>query len=450
MSKHYDLISIGGGSGGLSAAERAAKYGARCAVVEAGELGGTCVNLGCVPKKVMWNAANISHFLDDGVDYGFEVTRGDFNWARLKAKRDNLIAGINEWYENFLADSDIEHIQGRARFNDAHTLEVDGEVYTADHIVIAPGARPIVLDAPGAELGITSDDFFDLEACPGRVAIVGGGYISVELAGVLNALGCEVTILLRAHEDFLPGFEAMLRESLMEEIVADGISIHANTTIASLVRQEDGSLDLTTDGNQKLTGFNELIWAVGRAPNTGGLNLEAAGVGLDKLGYITTDEYQNTNVPGIYALGDATGRAPLTPVAIAAGRRLGDRLFGGQPQRKLDYANIATVVFSHPPLGTVGLTEDEARAIHGDAVKIYQSRFTPMYHSITRRKPKTAMKLVTVGAGEKIVGCHIIGMGADEMLQGFAVAIRMGASKRDFDDTVAIHPTSAEELVTMK
>ncbi len=450
MSEHYDLISIGGGSGGLSAAERAAKYGARCAVVEAGELGGTCVNLGCVPKKVMWNAANISHFLDDGVDYAFEVTRGGFNWARLKVKRDNLIAGINEWYENYLADSNIEHIQGHARFRDAHTLEVDGEVYMADHIVIAAGAKPIVLDVPGAGLGITSDDFFDLEACPDRVAIIGGGYIGVELAGVLNALGCEVTVFLRAHEDFLPGFEAMLRETLMEELINDGISIHANTTIASLERQEDGSLDLTTGTNQTLTGFNELIWAVGRAPNSGDLNLKAAGVESDKLGCIGTDEYQNTNAPGIYAVGDVTGRSPLTPVAIAAGRRLGDRLFGGQPQRKLDYENIPTVVFSHPPLGTVGLTEDEARAIHGDAVKVYQSRFTPMYHSITRRKPKTAMKLVTVGAREKIIGCHIIGMGADATLQGFAAAIRMGAAKKDFDDTVAIHPTSAEELVTMK
>ncbi|MCP4043193.1 MAG: glutathione-disulfide reductase [Gammaproteobacteria bacterium] len=450
MGKHYDLISIGGGSGGLSVAERAACYGAKCAVIETEELGGTCVNMGCVPKKVMWNAANLSHFLNDAEDYAFGVNRGEFNWARLKVKRENLIAGINEWYENYLADSNIEHIQGYARFRDTNTLDVDGETCTAEHIVIAPGARPIVLDVPGADLGITSNGFFDLEACPKRVAIVGGGYISVELAGLLNALGSEVTLFLRAHEDFLPGFEAMLRETLMEEMLTDGISIHANTTIASLERSGDENLSITTGSGQAIAGFSELIWAVGRAPNSGDLNLEAAGVELDRLGFITTDEYQNTNIPGIYALGDVTGRAPLTPVAIAAGRRLGDRLFDGQTQRRLDYANIATVVFSHPPIGTVGLTEDEARATHGDAVKIYQSRFTPMFHSITRRKPKTAMKLVTVGAQEKIVGCHVIGMGADEMLQGFAVAIRMGATKKDFDDTVAIHPTSAEELVTMK
>jgi len=303
---------------------------------------------------------------------------------------------------------------------------------------------------PGAELGITSDGFFELDRCPGRVAIVGGGYIGVELAGVLRALGCEVTLFLRAHEDFLPGFEAMLRETLMEEMVNDGVSIHAGTAIASLARNGDDTLSLTTGTGQVLAGFNAFIWAVGRVPHTAELNLQAAGVEVDAQGFIVTDEYQSTNVHGIYAVGDATGRKPLTPVAIAAARRLADRLFGGQRERRLVYENIPSVVFSHPPIGTVGLTEDGARAIHGDAVKVYQTRFTPMYHNLTVRKPRTAMKLVTVGAMEKVVGCHIIGPGADEMLQGFAVAVRMGATKQDLDDTVAIHPTSAEELVTMR
>ncbi len=450
MSKQYDLIAIGGGSGGLSVAERAARYGANCALVEVGELGGTCVNLGCVPKKVMWNASNLAHTLVDAADYGFQVEKGSLNWQRLVTKREAYVGGINDWYHTYLADSNITHIEGFARFVDNHSIEVDGERYSADHLVIAPGSRPAVLDVPGADLGITSDGVFDLEECPGRVAIIGGGYIGVEMAGVLNALGCEVTICLRAHEDFLPGFEAMLRETLMQEMVNDGISFHANTTIAAIGRDAQETLHLTTDSGETLAGFNCLIWAVGRTPNTAELNLAATDVQVDPQGYVVTDEYQNTNVAGIYAVGDVTGRKPLTPVAIAAGRRLADRLFGGQPERKLSYENIPSVVFSHPPIGTVGLTEDDARRIHGDAVKVYQSRYTPMYHALTRRKPKTAMKLVTVGAQEKVVGCHVIGLAADEILQGFAVAVRMGATKKDLDDTVAIHPTSAEELVTLR
>ena len=450
MTKHYDLIAIGGGSGGLSVAERAARYGARCAVIEDRDLGGTCVNLGCVPKKVMWNAAMLSHALDDAGHYGFDVSRGPFHWGRLKEKRERFISNINEWYGTYLADSNIDHIRGTGRFVDARTVQVGDERYSADHIVVATGSKPFVLDVPGAGLGITSDGFFELESCPGRVAIVGGGYIAVELAGVFHALGCEVTLLLRAHEDFLPGFEAMLRETLMEEMIKDGISIHANTTMASIERESGGQLHLTTTSGETLGGFDELVWAVGRVPRLEELELAAAGVEVDDRGFVPTDAYQNTNVPGIYALGDITGNFPLTPVAIAAARRLGDRLFGGQPDRHLVYENIASVVFSHPPMGTVGLTEDAARAQHGDAVKCYQTRFTPMYHSFTERQPVTAMKLVTVGASERIVGCHVIGLGADEMLQGFAVAVRMGATKKDFDDTVAIHPTSAEELVTMK
>lgn len=448
MSKHYDLIAIGGGSGGLSVAERAARYGARCAVVESGRLGGTCVNVGCVPKKVMWYAAEIAHVLEMAPDYGFSVERGPLDWGELVRRRDAYISGINAWYHSYLEDSDIDEIPGHARFVDAHTLEVEGKRYTADHIVIATGGRPAVPEVPGAELGITSDGFFALAEQPRRVAVVGAGYIAVEIAGVLNALGSEVSLYLR-REHFLRSFDAMLREGLMEQMLEDGVSIFSRTQVAELRRSDEG-ITLICDQGSETHGLDAVIWAIGRSPNTDDLNLEAAGVQRAEDGTIPVDAFQNTNVEGIYAVGDIIGQAQLTPVAIAAARRLADRLFGGQPERHLSYDLIPTVVFSHPPIGTVGLTEGEARALHGAAVKVYQTRFTPMLHAFTERKVQTAMKLVTVGAKEKVVGCHILGPGADEMLQGFAVAIRMGATKRDLDDTIAIHPTSAEELVTMR
>jgi glutathione reductase (NADPH) len=449
MSKHYDLLAIGGGSGGLSAAERAAMYGKKAAVVEMGRMGGTCVNVGCVPKKVMWNAASIAHALRDAKGYGFDVMVNDFDWAQLVKGREGYIQGINDWYGTYLDDSKIDWLKGQARFIDANTLEVAGKQVTADHIVISPGGVPMIPAIPGAEHGITSDGFFALKQQPKRVAIVGAGYIAVELAGLLNALGSEVDLLLR-RQHFLASFDAMLRESLMEEMVNDGVNILPNINLEKVEKGADGKLTLTAQGGHVMSGFDALIWAIGRAPNTGELNLEAAGVMVDEHGFIPTDKFQNTNVAGIYAVGDATGRAQLTPVAIAAARRLGDRLFNNQPERHLDYENIPTVMFSHPPIGTVGLTEDEAREKHGDAVKVYQTRFTPMYHALTDHKSKTAMKLVCVGAQEKVVGIHMIGHGVDEMLQGFAVALKMGATKKQFDDTVAIHPTSSEELVTMR
>ena len=448
MGKHYDLIAIGGGSGGLSVAERAARYQKRCAVVESGELGGTCVNVGCVPKKVMWYGAEIAHCLEVAGDYGFNIEHKGFDWGELVKKREDYISGINSWYHSYLADSDIDEIRGHARFVDAHTLEVGDEKYTADHIVIATGGRPMTPDVPGVDLGIDSDGFFALQQRPGRVAVVGAGYIAVEVAGVLNALGSEVSLYLR-KQHFLRPFDAMLREGLMEQMIEDGISIFPNTLVGSL--QKDGdTITLVCDKGSRTQGIDQVIWAVGRTPNSNNLKLEAAGLVADKHGFVQTDALQNTPVEGIYAVGDVTGREQLTPVAIAAARRLADRLFNNQPERRLDYENIPSVIFSHPPIGTVGLTETAARELHGDAVKIYQTRFTSMQYAFTKRRTHTAMKLVTIGAKEKLVGCHILGPGADEMLQGFAVAIRMGACKQDLDDTVAIHPTSAEELVTMR
>ena len=424
-------------------------YGAKCAVVEVAKMGGTCVNVGCVPKKVMWYGAEIAHALHNAPDYGFDVSVKGFDWGTLVAAREKYIQGINDWYGNYLTDSNIDKIAGYARFVDAHTLEVAGVQYSADHIVIAPGGVPTTPEIPGAELGMTSDGFFALSEQPKRVAVVGAGYIAVELAGVLNALGSDVSLLLR-RQHFLAEFDAMLRDTLMEEMINDGVNILPGVSLERVDKAADGSLILHYQGGQQLTGFDALIWAIGRHPNTAELNLDAAGVVYDAQGYIPTDAFQNTNVPGVYAVGDVTGRAQLTPVAIAAARRLSDRLFNNQSERKLDYENIPTVMFSHPPIGTVGLTEEQARAQHGDAVKIYQTRFTAMANAFTRHRPSTAMKLVTVGAQEKVVGVHVIGQGADEMLQGFAVAVKMGATKADFDNTVAIHPTSAEELVTLR
>ena len=449
MGKQFDLIAIGGGSGGLSAAERAAEYGAKCAVIEKADIGGTCVNVGCVPKKVMWNGASVAMNLQIAKDYGFDVEVKNFNWSHLVKIREDYIKGINDWYHTYLKDSNIEEISGKARFVDAQTVEVNGERYSAPHIVIAPGGYPVIPAIEGAELGITSDGFFALTEQPKRVAVVGGGYIAVELAGLLNALGSEVDLLLR-RQHFLANFDAMLRETLMEEMLDNGVNIMPNLSVEKVEKTPAGTLTLHCAGGHELKGFDAVLWAIGRVPATAELNLPAAGVTVDDNGCIPTDDFQNTNVKGIYAVGDVTGRAALTPVAIAAARRLGDRLFNQQTERHLEYSNIPTVVFSHPPIATVGLTEGEARKIHGEAVKIYQTRFTPMYYAVTGKHERTAMKLITVGAQEKVVGCHIIGHGADEMLQGFAVAIKMGATKKDFDNTVAIHPTSAEELVTLR
>ncbi|MDP2026213.1 glutathione-disulfide reductase [Sulfuriferula sp.] len=444
----FDFLAIGAGSGGIAAVSRAARHGAKCAIVESGRLGGTCVNRGCVPKKVMWNAAALAHDLDYAADYGFTFGPSEFHWPTFKQARDAYILKLNGNYQAALEDNRVTLIRGSAQFVDAHTVAVDGVQYTAQHVLISSGGRPSVPDIPGAALGITSDGFFELEQQPKRVAVVGAGYIAIELACMLNALGSEVSLVLRKGH-FLDQFDAMLREVLMEAMLEDGIEILPRTEITGVVR-EHGKLTLHCKDGRKNTGFDSVIWAVGRTPNIETLKLEAAGIEPDEHGYVRTDDYQNTLVPGLYAVGDVCGRLALTPVAIAAARRLSDRLFGGKPDSHLDYSHIATVMFSHPPIATIGMSEAEARERYGDAIKLYQTHFTPLFHAITQRKVKTAMRLITTGADEKIIGCHIIGDGADEMMQGFAVAIRMGATKADFDATVAIHPTSAEELVTLR
>ncbi|RMF97290.1 MAG: glutathione-disulfide reductase [Gammaproteobacteria bacterium] len=448
MEKEVDLFVIGGGSGGLAAAQRAAEYGARVAIAERGRLGGTCVNVGCVPKKVMWNAASLAQAFADAPDYGFLLEAPPVHdWASLKARRDAYVARLNEIYAANLARREIELVAAEARLEDARTVVAGGQRYRAAQVIVATGGRPRVPELPGSSLGITSDGFFELERLPARVAVVGAGYIAIELAGMLRALGAAVDLFFR-YDSVLRSFDPMIQEAVLESLADEGVRLHARSPAASLAREAGGIRLLA--GDARHGPFDSLIWAIGREPLSRGLGLEALGVELDECGFIRTDEYQRTAVPGIHAIGDVTGRAALTPVAIAAGRRLADRLFGGQAERHLDYSNIPSVVFSHPPIGSCGLTEPEAREQHGDAMRVYQSSFVPLYHGITARKPKARMKLVTIGPEERIAGLHVIGPGADEMLQGFAVAIRMGARKQDFDDTVAIHPTTAEELVTMR
>jgi glutathione reductase (NADPH) len=444
----FDLISIGGGSGGLACAQRAAEFGAKAAVIESHRLGGTCVNVGCVPKKVMWNAVSVALGIADAGDYGFNVTGGGNDWQVLKRKRDAYVLRLNGIYERNLSAKGVAYLRGAARFLSKDAVEVNGERLTARHIVIATGVKAVVPELPGAELGITSDGFFSLEQRPERVAIVGSGYVACELAGAFHDLGSGVDLFIR-KDHLLTSFDAMLGKSLMREMRDQGIEIHQHVVPAA-VRGQSGGKTLAGEDGREFSGFDCLLWAVGRSANVTGLDLDRAGVAIDDGDFVATDGFQNTNVPGVYAIGDVTGRAALTPVAIAAGRRLSDRLFGGQADRRLEYSMIPTVVFTHPPIGTVGASEAEARARFGDSVKVYVADFAPMYHALTARKTHTDMKLVCVGPEQRIVGCHIIGTGADEMLQGFAVAIRMGATKRDFDDTVAIHPTSAEELVTMR
>jgi glutathione reductase (NADPH) len=448
MTTHYDYLTIGGGSGGLATAQRAVEYGARVAVIEPQRLGGTCVNVGCVPKKLMWTAATLAHAMEDAVGYGFRVPHPTHDWRALKTARDAYVLKLNGIYETNLSKKGIDWIKGSAHFVDAHTIQVGEQRLTAPHIVIATGGRPAIPDIPGAHMGITSDGFFSLASLPRRVAVVGSGYIAVELAGVLAALGSHVSLFVR-QDRVLRQFDTMLSTGLMREMAASGIELITHATPAAVEQNIDSHTLVLKDG-RRFAQLDTVLWTIGRQPMTEDLRLQRAGVEVSDAGFIETDRFQNTNVPCLYAIGDVTGREQLTPVAIAAGRRLADRLFNRQADRALDYTLIPTVVFSHPPIGTIGLTEAQARHSFGDTIKVYSASFVPMYHALTERKGRVEMKLVCQGPDEVIVGLHIVGQGADEMLQGFAVAVKMGARKRDFDDTVAIHPTIAEEFVTMR
>ncbi|VTT61553.1 unnamed protein product [Fusarium fujikuroi] len=440
-TRHCDFLVIGGGSGGLASARRASgRYGAKVIVVEAKRLGGTCVNVGCIPKKITWNAANLAQGLRDAKSYGFSVEqRAPFDWASFKNKRDAIIKNLNNIHKRNLEKDSVEYMHGRARLvgkNESMVKLHDGTEIkvNAKKILIATGGHPTVpRGIPGAEYGINSDGFFELDHQPKKVALIGAGYIAVEFAGMLNALGTETYLFIR-HDKFLRTFDEMIQDEILSEYERVGIHIHKNSKVERITKT--GKLSLHYSDSTEVEG----------------LGLDIVGIKQNERGQIITDEYQNTNVENIYSLGDVVGKIELTPVAIAAGRKLGDRLFGGERfhNSKLDYNLIPSVVFAHPEVGTIGLTQEEAEKKYGrDNIKIYKTSFTATYYTIMEDKGLSRYKLICQGKDERVVGLHILGLGSGEILQGFGVAIKMGATKKDFDSCVAIHPTSAEELVTL-
>jgi glutathione reductase (NADPH) len=450
--RDFDLIVLGAGSGGLAAAFRAAHHGARVALLGEGPLGGTCVNVGCVPKKAMWLAADLAHRMQlaQALGFGMGASPPALDWPAFIAHRQRYIGNIHASYQQRLDAAGIALLPHRGRLLAPDSVECSNGVRLhAPSILIATGGRPQRPSIPGVELGIDSDGFFHLNAAPARVAIVGAGYIAVELAGVLQALGSHVDIFVRRRR-LLESFDEDLTTQLVEDQRQHGIHTHFDASLQSVHADATGRCVLRDAHGKDSAGYDSLIFATGRQPASDGIGLEALGVAMDPRGHVVVDAFQRTSVQGVHAVGDVTQAVALTPVAIAAARRLMDRLFGGQADAKLDYDDIATVVFTHPPIGKLGLTEAQARLRHGDAVRVYRAGFRPMLHALADSPQRSLFKLVCVGEDERVVGIHLLGEGADEMLQGFAVAMKRGLRKRDLDDTVAIHPTSAEELVLMR
>lgn len=447
--KTYDYIVIGGGSGGIASANRAGMHGAKVLLIEGNELGGTCVNVGCVPKKVMWQASTILETIErDASSYGIQADVKHVDFKELVEKREKYIDFLHGAYQRGLDSNNVEAIKGYARFVDSQTVEVNGESYQANHILIATGGKPSKMTIPGGEYAIDSNGFFALAELPKSTIVLGAGYIAAELSGVLNGLGSEVMWAYRKERP-LRTFDKMLSDNLIEMYQEAGIHTYANFTASEITK--NGDVYTVTFENGETLMAECVLFAGGRVPNTDALGIEKTNVELDEKGFIKVDKFQNTTDSHIYAIGDVIGKIDLTPVAIAAGRRLSERLFNGKENSYLDYDLVPTVVFTHPPIATIGLTEEQALTTYGEGqLKIYRSRFTPMYFALNDYRQKCEMKLICVGEEEKIVGLHAIGVGVDEMLQGFAVAIKMGATKADFDNTVAIHPTGAEEFVTMR
>lgn len=459
VSEHFDYLVIGGGSGGIGSARRAAQHGAKVAVIERERLGGTCVNVGCVPKKVMFNAGSVQEIIHQAAGFGFKIDGYSFDLPELKKRRDAYVARLNGIYANNLNNSGITSIKGDATFVGERKVRVGDKIYSGEHVLIAVGGKPLMPDIPGIELAINSDGFFDLEKVPKRVAVVGAGYIALELASILQILGAQVDVFIRGELP-LRTMEPDIVSLLKEEMEATGVNF-IQGEISALSAGADGTKVATLKNGEVREGYEEVLYAIGRVPVTDSLNLDVAGVATAARGEIVTDPLCRTSAANTYAVGDIVqGGIQLTPVAIAAGRLLSDRLFNGLPEEKsqMDYTQVPTVVFTHPPLAVMGLTESQAIEKYGaDAVTVHRSTWVNMLYSREflveghgPMPPKTRAKLVCVGPEQRIVGLHLIGLNVDEMLQGFAVAIKMGATKTDFDSSVAIHPTSSEEVVTIQ
>ena len=446
MAKYdYDMFVIGAGSAGVRAARFAANIGARVAVAEDSDMGGTCVNVGCIPKKLFVYASHYVHDFEDAAGYGWSVGEPTFDWNTLRDNKDKEIERLNGIYVRLLENAGVEIFRARATVADPHTVEVDGRRVTAQYILVATGGWPVVPEIAGKEHAITSNEVFHLERLPKRAIVVGGGYIAVEFTGILHGLGVEVTELYRGPV-FLRGFDDDVRHFLADEMRKAGIDLRFNCNVARIERSGDVLLAELEDGSELETDL--ILYATGRAPNTAGLGLEEAGVELDRKGAVVVDDYFKSSVDSIYAIGDVIARVQLTPVALAEGMAVVKTLFEGEPTGA-DYHGIPTAVFSQPPIGTVGLTEAQARDKYGE-VDVYISTFTALKHTLTGSEEKTLMKLIVDRASDRVVGCHMVGPDAGEITQGLGIALKAGATKAVFDATIGIHPTAAEEFVTMR
>ncbi len=442
----FDLFTIGAGSGGVAASRRAGTYGARVAICEDDRVGGTCVLRGCVPKKLLVHGAHFHEDFEDAAGYGWSLQEPSFDWSKLQAAKDKELDRLNGVYMRMLRDSGVQLIPGRGRVVDAHTVEVAGKRYTAATILVATGSRPFLPELPGIEHAITSDGALQLKELPRRVAIVGGGYIGVEFAGIFNALGSKVSVIIRG-DTVLRGFDDDVRSTLTQELRKKGIDVRCETFVRDIEKRSDGSLSLLTKSGDTLE-VDTVLYATGRLPNTKGLGLEEVGVKLDARGAVVVDEWSRTAVESIYAVGDVTDRINLTPVAINEGRALVETLYNANPI-KMDHSGVASAVFSQPPVATVGLTEREACERHGK-VDVYVSNFRPMKHTLSGRDERTMMKVIVERASDRVLGFHMVGADAPEIIQGLSVALKCGVTKKQLDSTVGIHPTAAEEFVTMR
>jgi glutathione reductase (NADPH) len=441
----FDLFTIGAGSGGVAGSRRAGSYGARVAICEESRVGGTCVIRGCVPKKLLVYGAQFADAFADAAGFGWHVPVPSFDWPALIAAKDNEIERLSQIYVRMLRDSGVALLRGRGVLVDPHTVEVDGRRYTADKILIAIGAHPTVPQIPGIEHVISSNEALDLPRLPRRIVIVGGGYIAVEFAGIFRGFGAEVVEIIR-REELLYGFDDDVRVALAQEMRARGIEIHARTQVARIEKRPHGYSVYTTLGQE--FSADVVMYATGRRPNTRGLGLAEIGVALDDDGAVIVDEWSQSSVPNIYAVGDVTDRLNLTPVAIAEARGFAETHFNDNPT-PVDHANVPTAVFSNPPLSAVGLTEARARREYGE-VDVYMARFKPMKNTLSGREERTVMKLIVDPRSDRVLGCHMLGPDAPEIIQGLAIAVKCGATKRQFDQTVGIHPSAAEEFVTMR